>query len=75
MNLTVKQFENSLRRIIKNETSHLATKKQVDDLIITVDGLAYKVDSFLNKEWITHVHDTHPRIDNRLNRLEKKLST
>ena len=75
MNVTPKQFEQTLRRVIKDETGHLATKGQVDDLTTSVDGLAQKVDSYLNKEWNTHLHDAHPRLENRLSRIERKLIT
>ena len=70
MNFTVKQFENSLKRVIKDELdpikASMATKQQVDDLTVSVDGLTSKVDSFLDKEWRVHLHDTHPRIEKRL---------
>lgn len=78
MNFTVKQFESSLRRVIKDEVNYLkdnmSTKKQVEDLTVTVDGLTKKVDSYLTQEWSTHLHDAHPRLENRLNQIEKKLT-
>lgn len=78
MNLTVKQFESSLKRIFKDEVHNIivnmATKKQVNDLTVSVDGLAARVDSFLDKEWKTHLHYTHPRIEKRLTKIEKKLT-
>lgn len=78
MNLTSKQFENTLRRVLKDETSHFVSKKEfkqeINNLILSVDSLALRVDSFLTKEWNIHLHDAHPRIESRINRLEKKFS-
>ena len=75
MNITIKQFEASLKRIIKDETRNLATKKQLDDvnesLTTSIDGLAKRVDSFLSVEWKTHLYDTHPRLEKRLTKIEK----
>lgn len=77
MDLTAKQFESILGRVVDDKLvpiiENMATKKQVEDLITTVDDLAYKVDSFLTKEWHVHLHAAHPRIERRLKRLEKKL--
>lgn len=78
MNFTVKQFESSLRRVVRDEVAplkaNMATKKQVDDLTISVDGITKMFDSFLNTEWQTHLHDVHPRLEKRLTKIEKKLT-
>lgn len=83
MNFSVKQFESSLKRVLKDAIApieaNMVTKKEFNDLVVSIDSLTTKVDSFLNKEWVTHLHDIHPRdihprIESRLKRLEKKLS-
>ena len=43
MDITPKQFENILRKVIKEENRHLATRKQFDDLNNNIDGLAKAV--------------------------------
>jgi Zn-dependent protease with chaperone function len=73
MELTPKQFEEILERVFEEKTSSLATKKQVEDLTTTVDGLAQKVDSYLTKEWIVHINDSHPRLEKRINSIENKF--
>ena len=78
MDITIKQFKQTLRRVVKDEINpienKMATKKQVEGLTVSVDGLAKTVDSYLNKEWNVHLHDIHPRLDNRLTQIERKLT-
>lgn len=79
MNFTIKQFESSLRRVVKDEISHLVTKKDFNEkfntLVLSVDSLTKTIDSFLNTEWQTHLHDVHPRVEKRLVKIEKRLTT
>ena len=75
MNFTVKQFESSLRRVIKDETRNFVTKKEFNTLVVSVDSLTKTINSFFNVEWKTHLHYTHPRIEKRLTKIEKKLTT
>jgi len=73
MELTPKQFEEILERVFEEKTSSLATKKQVEDLTITVDGLAQKLDFYLTKEWTVYIHESHPRLEKRVKAIERKL--
>jgi polyhydroxyalkanoate synthesis regulator phasin len=43
MTITTQQFESTLRTIIREETAHLATKAQVENLSTSIDGLAKAV--------------------------------
>jgi len=78
MNINEEQFVNTLKRVVKDEVDYIkdnmATRKQVEDLNESVDDLAKKVDSYLNDEWSAHLHDTHPRLENRLSQIERKLN-
>ena len=67
------QFETALRRVLKEETDTLATKADMESLRSSVDGLAKTVASYLKEEWTVHVHDVHPALLARIERIEEKL--
>ena len=43
MDITPRQFETILRKVIKDENKHLATKEQFDELNKNIDGLTKAV--------------------------------
>ena len=74
MTLAPKQFEEILERVVVQRIeSKMATKAQVDALTASVENLAHKVQSYLDEQWNFHLHDAHPRLEARVERLEKKL--
>jgi hypothetical protein len=49
MALTVKEFETTLRRVLKEETRRLATRADVESLRSSVDSLTKTVASYLGE--------------------------
>jgi len=59
--------------IVRQETRRLATKQAVGPLYNAVDGLARRLGSFLDNEWIVHNRSAHESLEKRLKAVEKKL--
>lgn len=72
MTITPEQFEEILQRIVHHETRRLATKKTVQAFITSIDELALKVDSYIEKEWNVHRGFEHPNLETRIRILERK---
>ena len=70
MQITPRQFEKALFEALEDHTHHFATKEALSDLTDAVDGLAGRLSSFLDTEWIVHRRLEHPRLRKRLKALE-----
>jgi len=73
MTITPEQLEEMLYEIVREETRRLATKQAVGALSNAVDGLAHRVASSLDEEWIVHQRSVHESLEQRLRAVEKKL--
>ncbi len=73
MRITPEQFEEMLYDIVRDETRRLATKQAVGALSNAVDGLARRLGSFLDEEWIVHQRSAHESLEKRLRAVEKRL--
>jgi Zn-dependent protease with chaperone function len=69
MNIRPEQFETTLRKIIREETSELAKQIDVEDLKTAVDTIAVGVQT-LTQKLAVHRNYEHPTIEKRLARLE-----
>jgi hypothetical protein len=70
MQITPQQFEKALFEALEDHTHHFATKEALSDLTDAVDGLAGRLSSFLDTEWIVHRRLEHIRLRKRLKALE-----
>jgi len=73
MRITPEQFEDLLYEIVREETRRLATKQAVGALSNAVDGLAKRLTSFLDEEWVVHRNSIHESLEKRLSEVEKTL--
>lgn len=75
MNLTPKQFEEILGRVVTQrlEDNLKDIGQKIDNLTTSVDKIVKIFNDHLNEEWPVHIHQVHSGIEKRVKVIERKL--
>ena len=75
MDITAKQLERILEQVVADALDRKL--KPLEDKMVGLTGataeLSATIQSYLRQEWQVHIHATHPRLEGRLARLERKV--